>query len=78
MAGTNKPSDDDSEIAPKPAREMSDISRCRVRRSGIADLVCCCLGSDPSLCVYAVRYGFMTFCVHPQWREILARSERRR
>lgn len=68
--------------SPKPrtfkADASPDISRCRVRRSDIAGLVCCCSEVDASDCEYAERRAFDTFCLHPQWREILARSEARR
>jgi len=75
MSGTNKPNDDDSESTPKPERKLPDLSRCRVRRSGVGDLVCCCSEDDARSCLYAEHHAFDTYCFHPQWREILARSE---
>jgi len=78
MTGLYQPSDDGGGLAPKPTRKLPDINRCRVRRSGIADLVCCCSEVDASNCEYAEKRAFNTFCFHPQWREILARSEARR
>ncbi len=74
MSDINTPSDDGSESAPKPTRKMPDLSRCRVRRSGIADLVCCCSEADARDCEYAEHHAGDIFCFHPQWREILARS----
>ena len=74
MSGTNKASNDGSETAQNPVRKMPDYSRCLVRRSDMAVLVIC-LVADPSGCKYAERHAFDTFCIHPQWWEILARSE---
>jgi hypothetical protein len=75
MSGTNKPSDEDSESVLKPQRMMPDLFRCRVRRSGLGDLVCCCSEEDFHSCEYSEHHAFDTFCFHPQCREILARSE---
>jgi hypothetical protein len=76
MSDMNKPSDDGSESVPKPTRKLPDMAICQVRRSGMADLVICMV-SDSSNCEYCERHAFDTFCFHPQWQEILDRTDAR-
>ena len=76
MSDTYKPSEEGSESAPELTRKLPDAACCKVRRSGMADLVFC-LVSDSNSCEYAERHAFNTFCFHPKWQEILARTEAR-
>jgi hypothetical protein len=74
MPNAKEPNQNGSLGSPEPVRKFPDYSHCLVRRSAMKNSLIC-LVADPSGCEFAERHASDTFCIHPQWWEILARSE---
>ena len=74
MRNTHKSRKDGCQTTPTLLRKIPDIARCRVKSSGLTELICC-LVADPSNCEYIAHDYFDAFCFHPKRNEILARSE---
>jgi hypothetical protein len=52
----------------KPVRKLPDLAICRVRPSGIGNLVYC-LVPEPESCKHAELFKSDTFCFHPEsWK----------
>ena len=58
----------------RPARVLPDPAICRARRRGFGDYVEC-LVDAPRKCRHALGLGHDFFCMHPQWKEIAARTK---
>ena len=50
--------------------EGSNVANCRVKRSGIGNLVYCLVPNSYG-CKHAERCGLLTFCFHPDSRKFV-------
>jgi hypothetical protein len=54
----------DRQPDPKSIERLSNVSTCRVKRSGIGNLIYCLVPNSYG-CKHAERCGLLTFCFHP-------------
>ena len=74
MPDEQKPTGNGNRSAPNQPRNLPDFDICRAKESGFG-AYCDCLVSFPFECKHALHFGSGVLCLHPQRREIVARTK---
>jgi hypothetical protein len=56
-------------------KQSVPIRKCRVKRIGSIKEYADCLEPNSQSCAYAIRFGPMLLCHHPQWQQMVVVEE---